>query len=82
MNIQIRIEEKLSAGFELQHLDGQNESGNHNVADGAESHFRGVRVAEAVSGVPLYIIILPGGRNFILMNSPFSLSLYLYTLSI
>jgi BolA protein len=53
MTIQIRIEEKLSAGLELQHLDVQNESGNHNVADGAESHFRVVLVAEAFSGVPL-----------------------------
>lgn len=53
MNMHVRIEEKLSEELDLLHLEVQNESGNHNVPDGAESHFRVVLVAEAFDGVPL-----------------------------
>ena len=53
MNMQTRIEGKLSDKLELLHLEVQNESGNHNVPDGAESHFRVVLVADAFDGVSL-----------------------------
>ena len=53
MNMQTRIEEKLSAEIELLHLEVQNESGNHNVPDGVESHFRVVLVAPSFDGVSL-----------------------------
>ena len=44
------IEEKLSGRFDLAHLDVVNESGNHNVPDGSETHFKVVIVAEAFDG--------------------------------
>ena len=41
-----RIEEKLAAVFDPRHLEVVNESGNHNVPDGSESHFKVVIVSE------------------------------------
>jgi BolA protein len=46
MNMQATIEQKLAAGLDLQHLDVVNESGNHNVPPGSESHFKVVLVSE------------------------------------
>ena len=45
MSVQSRVEEKLSNALELQHLEVVNESGNHNVPAGSESHFRVVLVS-------------------------------------
>ncbi len=42
--IQSLIEEKLVAALDLQHLEVINESGNHNVPAGSESHFKLVLV--------------------------------------
>tara|TARA_Y100001934_G_C12111205_1_gene658620 strand:- start:529 stop:828 length:300 start_codon:yes stop_codon:yes gene_type:complete len=53
MNVQTRIEAKLAESLDLQHLEVSNESGNHNVPDGAESHFKVVLVADAFDGLPL-----------------------------
>ena len=49
-----RIELKLSEGLNLQHLEVLDESANHSVPDGAESHFKVVAVStefEAVSRI-------------------------------
>lgn len=40
-----QIEDKLSEALVLDHIEVVNESGNHNVPDGAESHFRVTLVA-------------------------------------
>ena len=53
MTTQQIIEEKLVGGFDLQHLQVINESGQHNVPDGSESHFKVVLVAEAFEGTRL-----------------------------
>lgn len=45
MTVQEKIEEKLGAGINLQHLEVVNESGNHNVPPGSESHFKVVMVS-------------------------------------
>ena len=45
-----RIEQTLSDNLELQHLEVLDESGNHAVPDGAESHFKVVAVAGAFEG--------------------------------
>lgn len=45
MSVQQRIEEKLSSQLDLQHLEVVNESGNHHVPAGSESHFRVVLVS-------------------------------------
>ena len=45
-----RITEKLVAALDPVHLEVVNESGNHNVPDGAETHFKVVVVAPAFEG--------------------------------
>ena len=45
-----RIEEKLDAGLTLAHLEVLDESSNHSVPDGAESHFKVVAVASEFEG--------------------------------
>ena len=44
------ISEKLDARFALKHLDVVNESGNHNVPPGSETHFKVVLVSEDFAG--------------------------------
>lgn len=51
--VQERIIEKLAEALDLQHLEVANESGNHNVPAGSESHFRVVLVSEAFEDLPL-----------------------------
>jgi BolA family transcriptional regulator, general stress-responsive regulator len=46
MNRAERIETALAAAIELAHLEILDESGNHSVPDGAESHFKVVAVAD------------------------------------
>ncbi len=41
-----RIEQSMSNVFALAHLEVIDESGNHSVPDGAESHFKVVAVAD------------------------------------
>ena len=48
--LQERIEEKLAAELAPDHLEVVNESGNHNVPDGSETHFKVVIVAQAFDG--------------------------------
>ena len=51
--IQERIVQKLAEAVTLQHLEVINESGNHNVPAGSESHFKVVLVSEAFETMPL-----------------------------
>lgn len=53
MNIQNLIEQKLAASFNAQHLDVVNESNNHNVPVGSESHFKVVIVSDDFEGKAL-----------------------------
>lgn len=50
MSVAASIERKLIQGLDLMHLEVVNESGNHNVPPGAESHFRVVVVADEFNG--------------------------------
>ena len=50
MTIQQTIEAKLESGLDLQHIEVVNESGNHNVPAGSESHFRVVLVSTEFEG--------------------------------
>ena len=51
--VQQIIEEKLSGRLDLQHLEVVNESGNHNVPEGSESHFKVVLVSDEFEGEKL-----------------------------
>jgi BolA protein len=53
LTIQNTIETKLADALAPLHLEVTNESGNHNVPAGSESHFRVVVVAAAFEGKPL-----------------------------
>ena len=46
-----RIEETLTQEVDMLHLDVLDESGNHSVPDGAESHFKVVVVAEVFTSM-------------------------------
>ena len=50
MTIQATIEEKLTAAIDLEHLEVINESSNHNVPAGSESHFKVVLVSPEFDG--------------------------------
>ena len=50
MKVEAAIEEKLAVELDLLHLDVVNESGNHNVPPGSESHFRVVLVSPVFEG--------------------------------
>ena len=49
--VQKIVEHKLAEHFDLQHLEVTNESGNHNVPAGSESHFKLVLVGEAFASM-------------------------------
>ena len=53
MTIQETIEEKLAEELDPLHLDVVNESGNHNVPPGSESHFKVVIVSDEFEGEKL-----------------------------
>jgi BolA protein len=50
MSIADTIEAKLRAGLAPSHLEVINESGNHNVPPGSESHFKVVVASESFEG--------------------------------
>ncbi len=50
MQVQSGIEQKLLTAFSPVRLEVINESGNHNVPQGSESHFKVVIVADAFTG--------------------------------
>jgi len=53
MKVQSAIEEKLANGINAMHLEVVNESNNHNVPPGSESHFKVVLVSNAFEGQTL-----------------------------
>ena len=53
MSVQSTIEEKLTNGLDALHLEVVNESNNHNVPPGSESHFKVVMVCNAFEGQSL-----------------------------
>lgn len=53
MTVKQQIEEKLSSRLAPAHLEVVNESHQHNVPEGSESHFKVVVVSEAFSGKTL-----------------------------
>lgn len=50
MSVQETIEMKLNDALQLAHLEVVNESGNHNVPPGSESHFKVVLVSDEFDG--------------------------------
>lgn len=50
MSVQTEIEAKLTAALQPGHLEVINESSNHNVPPGSESHFKVVIVSQAFDG--------------------------------
>ena len=50
MSVQAAIEDKLSRGINIEHLEIVNESNNHNVPPGSESHFKVVVVSDEFTG--------------------------------
>ncbi|HKI73047.1 MAG TPA: BolA/IbaG family iron-sulfur metabolism protein [Pseudomonadales bacterium] len=50
MTVQTTIEEKLADAIDLKHLQVVNESSNHNVPAGSESHFKVILVADEFDG--------------------------------
>jgi len=50
MSVQDSIERKLAEGLQILHLEVHNESGQHNVAPGSESHFKVVVVSDDFEG--------------------------------
>jgi BolA protein len=50
MSIQAQIEAALAAAMALDHLELENESHQHNVPPGSESHFKAVLVSAAFEG--------------------------------
>jgi BolA protein len=53
MSVQQAIESKLGSALSPSHLEVVNESGNHNVPKGSESHFKVVLVSDAFEGRPM-----------------------------
>ena len=53
MIVQAGIEEKLKNDLNLTHIEVINESGNHSVAPGSESHFKLVLVSDDFDGLTL-----------------------------
>lgn len=53
MTIAETIQSKLQSGLSPAHLEVINESGNHNVPKGSESHFKVVVVSTAFEGKPV-----------------------------
>ena len=51
--VEVKIIEKLSTSFQPLHLDVLNESNNHNVPKGSETHFKVVIVSDSFDKLPL-----------------------------
>ncbi len=50
MSVKENIEQKITEGLEVLHLEVINESGQHNVPPGSESHFKVVVVSNDFTG--------------------------------
>jgi BolA protein len=53
MSIQSEIEQKLSNNIDIHHLEVINESNQHNVPPGSESHFKAIIVSDDFLGKSL-----------------------------
>ena len=53
MSVQQILENTLTSGLNLTHLEVINESGNHNVPKGSESHFKVTVVSDGFEGKSL-----------------------------
>ena len=53
MSIEQQVLQRLTEHLQPQHLEVINESGNHNVPAGSESHFKVVLVSEQFAGLPM-----------------------------
>ena len=53
MSVQATIENKLANGINAMHLEVVNESNNHNVPPGSESHFKVILVSNDFEGQSL-----------------------------
>ena len=53
MSVQAGIEQKLQARFNPSYMEVVNESNNHNVAPGSETHFKVVLVSDEFDGKTL-----------------------------
>ncbi len=53
MSIEKQIRQRLTECLQPQHLEVINESSNHNVPEGSESHFKVVLVSEHFSDLPM-----------------------------
>jgi len=53
MSVQQHIEQKLQAEFHPEYIEVVNESGNHNVPPGSESHFKVTLVSDRFAGEKL-----------------------------
>ena len=81
MSVQETIERKIGEGLEALHLEVINESGQHNVPPGSESHFKVVVVSNAFENKNLLaqhrlIYKLLGSE---LQNQVHALALHTYT---
>jgi len=83
MSIQSSIEEKLTAAIDLQHLVVINESGNHNVPPGSESHFKVTLVSPDFDGLSLLARhrLVNETLSDELAGSVHALAIHAYTLS-
>ncbi len=53
MNIEQQVHQRLTEQLQPQHLEVINESGNHKVPAGSETHFKVVLVSEHFAGQPM-----------------------------
>jgi BolA protein len=81
MRVQQQIIDKLSAELSPVHLDVVNESHNHNVPDGSESHFKVTLISEVFSGKRLIQRhrLVNKTLAFELANEIHALALHTYT---
>lgn len=81
MIIQTEIEKKLTETFSPLHLEVINESGNHNVPEGSESHFKVVVVSPEFAGKNLLARhrLINAALADELKNSIHALAIHTYT---
>ena len=81
MKVQNEIEKKLAETFSPLHLEVINESGNHNVPEGSESHFKVVVVSPEFAGKNLLARhrLINAALADELKNSIHALAIHTYT---
>ena len=81
MNVQAVIEQKLKDGFKPSYLEVVNESSNHNVPAGSESHFKVVVVSEEFNNKALIARhrVVNQVLNAELQNQIHALAIHTYT---